>query len=54
MATPFGDTKLTIDKTAGPFVVTSRNTTASAAVGGRSENIAWTVNNTDGPHWRRT
>ncbi|WP_157544544.1 reprolysin-like metallopeptidase [Nocardioides halotolerans] len=45
----FDDVKLTIDKTAGPLLVQGRNTAATAAVGGREENITWTVNSTDKP-----
>jgi Metallo-peptidase family M12B Reprolysin-like len=45
----FDDVKLALDKTAGPFLVGSRNTgTPAAAVAGRTEPIVWTVANTAG------
>lgn len=40
------DTKVTIDKAAGPFQVNSKNTPASA-VAGRTEAVRWLVNGTD-------
>jgi hypothetical protein len=46
--TSYADTKLLIDPTAGPFLVSSKNTPA-AAVAGRSEVVAWAVNDTDRP-----
>jgi hypothetical protein len=43
----FDDVTLVLDKTAGPFLVTSRNTgTPAAAVAGRTEPVVWTVANT--------
>ena len=46
--TDFADTKVTIDKTAGPFQVTSQATPASYDAGS-SQTITWDVNNTDKP-----
>ena len=42
----YGDVKLTLDKTAGPFLVNSKNGAGAAAVGGRTETVTWAVANT--------
>ncbi|GAA5146651.1 hypothetical protein GCM10023340_17840 [Nocardioides marinquilinus] len=44
----FANTKVTIDKTAGPFLVSSKNNPA-AAVAGRTEVVAWAVAGTNKP-----
>jgi hypothetical protein len=38
--------KLLLDKTSGPFRVTSKAATTAAAVGGRTETVYWTANTT--------
>lgn len=45
--TQHDDTVLTVDRTAGPFLVTSRSTAGSPAVAGTSETVTWDVNGTD-------
>ena len=40
----YGDVKLLLDKTSGPFRVTSKAAATAAAVGGRTETIYWTNN----------
>ncbi|NUS49982.1 MAG: hypothetical protein HOQ22_02945 [Nocardioidaceae bacterium] len=40
----YGDVKLLLDKTSGPFRVTSKSATTAAAVGGRTETVYWTNN----------
>ena len=40
----YGDVKLLLDKTTGPFRVTSKAATTAAAVGGRTETVYWTNN----------
>lgn len=40
----YGDVKLLLDKTTGPFRVTSKGATTAAAVGGRTETVYWTNN----------
>jgi hypothetical protein len=42
----YGDVKLLLDKTSGPFRVTSKAATTAAAVGGRTETVYWTANTT--------
>jgi hypothetical protein len=42
----YGDVKLVIDKTVGPFRVTSKGATTAAAVAGRTETIYWTSTTT--------
>lgn len=45
--TQHDDTVLTVDRNAGPFLVTSRPTAGSPAVAGTTENVTWDVNGTD-------
>jgi hypothetical protein len=47
--TSFGDVKLMLDKTAGPFLVSVRNAAGSAAVGTRTQPVTWAVNGTNTP-----
>lgn len=47
--TAYGDVRLTLDKTAGPFLVSSKNVLGSSVVGGRSEVVTWSVAGTDKP-----
>ncbi|WP_207210368.1 M12 family metallo-peptidase [Nocardioides zhouii] len=41
-----GDVKLLVDKTVGPFRVTSKGATTAAAVAGRTETVYWTATTT--------
>ncbi|WP_104107633.1 reprolysin-like metallopeptidase [Nocardioides sp. 616] len=45
----YDDVKLTLDKAAGPFLVSSKNTAGAAAVSGRGENLTWAVAGTNTP-----
>ncbi len=45
--TASGDVELVVDPTAGPFLVTGKNTEGTAAVGGRTENLTWAVAGTE-------
>ncbi len=45
----YDDVKLTLDKTAGPFLVSSKNVANAGAIGGRSEIVTWAVNGTAKP-----
>ena len=48
VAWPFDDVNLTVDRTAGPFLVTSQATAGSTVAGGSSVPVTWAVNNTQG------
>jgi hypothetical protein len=45
--TSYDDVVLTLDSSAGPFLVTSRRTPGEPAVGGGPETVTWDVNGTD-------
>lgn len=45
--TAYGDVELTIDPSAGPFLVTGKNTAGTAAVATRTENLTWAVAGTE-------
>ena len=45
--TAYDDVTLTLDRAAGPFLVTSRPTAGAAATGGQQEQVTWAVNGTD-------
>ena len=45
--TAYGEVKLTIDPTTGPFLALSKNRAGAAAVGGRTESFVWDVAGTD-------
>ncbi|WP_372728484.1 M12 family metallo-peptidase [Nocardioides sp.] len=47
--TSFATVVLTLDKAAGPFLVTSRSTPGPRAVGGSTETVTWAVNGTNKP-----
>ena len=44
----FDDVNLTVDKTAGPFLVTSQATAGTTVAGGSTVPVTWAVNNTQG------
>jgi hypothetical protein len=45
--TAYDDVALTVDSSAGPFLVTSRPTAGQPATGGQPEDVTWAVNGTD-------
>jgi hypothetical protein len=45
--TAYDDVVLTLDSSAGPFLVTSRRTAGQPAVAGEAETVTWDVNGTD-------